>query len=133
MHASLRKLVEDRAGRRCEYYRLSHHFQPLSPFHVEHIIARQHGGTDSPENLALASHRCNLHKGPNLTGLDPETGALTRLYHPRQDHWTKHFELHVALIIGLTAIGRTTAALCRMNTPDRIELRRDLLATGWWE
>jgi hypothetical protein len=26
-------------------------------------------------NLAPACHRCNLHKGPNLTGIDPETGA----------------------------------------------------------
>ncbi len=133
MRAALRRLVEERAGQRCEYCRLHHDFQPLAPFHVEHIIARQHGGHDSPENLALACHRCNLHKGPNLTSLDPETGGLARLFNPRQDRWTEHFELRQARIIGLTSIGRTTAALLRMNTPDRIELRGELLAVGRWE
>src|SRR5580700_10733805 len=118
MHAALRRLVEERAGQRCEYCRLHHDFQTLSPFHVEHIITRQHGGTDSPENLALACHRCNLHKGPNLTGIDPQTSELTRLYHPRQDRWTDHFQLRQAIIIGRTSLGRTTAALLQMNTPD---------------
>jgi len=35
--------------------------------------------------------------------------------------------------LGLTAIGRTTAALLQMNTPDRVELRLDLLTAGLWE
>ena len=133
MHAALRRFVEERAGQRCEYCRLHHDFQPLSPFHVEHIIARQHGGTDSPENLALACHRCNLHKGPNLTGIDPQTGVLTRLFHPRQDRWMDHFQLRQAVITGRTSLGRTTALLLQMNTPDRIELRGSLLAAGLWE
>jgi hypothetical protein len=133
MHAALRRLVEERAGWRCEYCRLHHDFQPLTPFHVEHIVARQHGREDSPENLALACHRCNLHKGPNLSGIDPKTSELTRLFNPRQDKWTEHFELREARIIGLTSIGRTTAELLRMNTPDRVELRGDLCAAGLWE
>jgi HNH endonuclease len=132
MQAALRKLVEVRAGYRCEYCRLHHDFQPLAAFHVEHIIARQHGGQDTSENLALACHRCNLHKGPNLTSRDPETEALTRLFHPRQDRWTEHFEFRQATIIGLTAIGRTTATLLQMNTPDRIDLRKELLKAGLW-
>jgi hypothetical protein len=28
-------------------------------FHVEHIVPRQHGGTDDPNGLALACDRCN--------------------------------------------------------------------------
>src|SRR4051794_18394911 len=32
--------------------------------HVEHIVARQHGGADDPDNLALACNRCNASKGP---------------------------------------------------------------------
>ena len=102
-------------------------------FHLEHIIARQHGGEDSPDNLALACHRCNLHKGPNLTALDPKTGELTRLFHPRKDRWNGHFDFQQERIIGRTAIGRATAALLQMNTPDRIELRRQLLAAGLWD
>jgi 5-methylcytosine-specific restriction endonuclease McrA len=133
MHAALRRAVEERAGQRCEYCRLHHDFQPLAPFHVEHIIARQHGGDDSLENPALACHRCNLHKGPNLTSIAPETGELTPLFNPRRNRWAEHFELRQARIIGLTSVGRTTATLLRMNTPDRIELRYDLLAAGLGE
>ena len=53
MDAALRKVVRQRAGGRCEYCHLPEEFSELS-FHVEHIIPRQHGGTDDPENLALA-------------------------------------------------------------------------------
>lgn len=100
---------------------------------MEHIIARQHGGDDTPENLALARHRCNLHQGPTLTGLDQDTGALTRLFHPRQDRWAEHFELLQGQIVGLTEVGRTTAALLQMNTTTRVELRRQLLEADVWD
>jgi hypothetical protein len=101
-------------------------------FHLEHIIARQHGGNDTPDNLALACHRCDLRKGPNLTGLDPITGELTRLFHPRRDRWDEHFKFGQGEINGLTDVGRTTAALLQMNSPDRVELRRQLMEAGWW-
>ncbi len=133
MDVALRRLVVERAGQRCEYCLLHCDHQSSVAFHVEHIIARQHGGDDSANNLALACHRCNLRKGPNLTGLDPETGALTRLFHPRQDRWNKHFEFQRGSVMGLTAVGRTTAALLQMNTPDRIELRSQLVAAGLWD
>lgn len=133
MRAALRRTVEERAGQRCEYCRLHHDFQPLTPFHVEHIVARQHGGQDSPENLALACHRCNLHKGPNLTGIDPRSGEVTRLFNPRQDIWTDHFELDEGKITGLTSMGRATAELLKMNSTDRVDLRINLLAAGLWK
>jgi hypothetical protein len=132
MEDALRRLVVERAGQRCEYCLLHFAHQTSVAFHIEHIIARQHGGNDSPNNLALACHRCNLRKGPNLAGIDPTSGQLTRLFHPRQDHWNGHFELIEGRILGLTAVGRTTATLFRMNTPDRIELRCQLLAAGLW-
>jgi hypothetical protein len=133
MDPALRRVVVERAGHRCEYCHLHCDHQPSVLFHLEHIIARQHGGDDSLANLALACHRCNLRKGPNLTGLDPETGQLTRLFHPRQDHWSGHFALQRGHIVGLTLIGRTTAALLQMNTPERIELRLTLLTAGLWD
>jgi len=37
-----------------EYCRLRQEHEEESPFHVEHIVAQQHGGTDDGENLALA-------------------------------------------------------------------------------
>jgi hypothetical protein len=91
---------------------------------------------DSPENLALACLRCNLHKGTNLTGMDPETGKVTILFNPRLDAWSDHFvlsALSAGFIVGLTPIGRTTAALFRMNTPDRVELRLELQKAGLWD
>jgi len=132
MSAALRSFVIERAHHRCEYCRMRQDHQPLARFHIEHIIARQHGGSDSPDNLALACHRYNLHKGPNLGGLDPETQELTRLFHPRQDRWIEHFALHDARIIGLTPVGRTTAVLLQMNIAERIELRGEMLAAGLW-
>ena len=62
MDPALRRLVVERADFRCEYCLLHCEYQSSVAFHVEHIIARQHGGADSPANLALACHRCNLHK-----------------------------------------------------------------------
>ncbi len=60
MDAHLRQSVRQRAEGRCEYCGLRQDQEPLS-FHVEHITSRQHGGKDTPENLALACHHCNLH------------------------------------------------------------------------
>jgi 5-methylcytosine-specific restriction endonuclease McrA len=37
--------------------------EPLGPVTIEHIVPRVHGGTDAPENLALACARCNFQKG----------------------------------------------------------------------
>src|SRR5436190_1136660 len=105
--ASVQAAVRERAGRRCEYCRLPQTAVELK-FHVEHIIAIQHGGPDSPDNLALACHRRNLVKGPNLSSLDPETGQLVALFHPRRQRWGDHFELRGEEIIGKTDIGRTT-------------------------
>lgn len=78
-----RQAVQARSGGRCEYCRLPE-AHVLTPFQVEHVIARQHGGKDALSNLAYACLRCNLHKGPNLAGLDPKTKKLTRLFHPRR-------------------------------------------------
>lgn len=122
MEAALRQFVRQRAANQCEYCHLPQRSEPLT-FHIEHVIACQHGGADVAENLALACHQCNLHKGPNLSGLDPETGELTRLFHPRLDQWTDHFIHQAGAIIGLTAIGRTTVRLLRMNEDGRLELR----------
>lgn len=108
MEASVRKQVQRRAGDRCEYCRLPQASDPYHLFHVERVRARQHGGTDDPSNLALACHHCNFHKGTNLVGVDPDTNAATRLYHPRHDSWEDHFALEGPRIVGRTGIGRTT-------------------------
>jgi hypothetical protein len=130
MDESLRRWVRDRAGNRCEYCGLLQQQAPFASFHIDHVIPRQHGGTDDPSNLALACFRCNLHKGPNLTGIDPVTGTVVRLFNPRQDIWSAHFALHDVQIIGLTPIGRATVHVLNMNAADRIQLRAKLKAQG---
>jgi hypothetical protein len=54
-----------------------------APYQIDHIIAKQHGEGDELDNLPFACIHCNRYKGPNIAGIDPETGELTRLFHPR--------------------------------------------------
>jgi hypothetical protein len=126
MDASARQLVRERAGHRCEYCRMPERHSALR-FHIDHILPRQHGGTDAVGNLALACPECNLRKGPNLTGMDPDTGIVTRLFQPRTDRWERHFVRDGAAISGLTPVGRTTAWLFEINSPDRLHWRQLLL------
>jgi hypothetical protein len=69
--------------------------------------------------LAFACHQDNLRKGPNLTGIDPATKKLTKLFNPRRHKWTYHFRWDGPILIGRTAIGRATAAVLGMNLSHR--------------
>lgn len=129
MDAATRQLVRQRAGNRCEYCLLRQEQSGLS-HHVEHIVAKQHGGPDDPDNLALACNRCNAHKGPNLTGIDPATGYVVSLFHPRREVWSDHLEFQGARIVGLTPTGQATVHVLAMNDERRVERRAELLARG---
>jgi hypothetical protein len=131
MEESVRQLVRDRAGNRCEYCRLPQEIGSTVRFHIEHIRPRQHGGADQPENLALACPTCNWNKGPNMSAVDPETDILLPLFNPRSDIWTEHFALFDFKIVGLTVSGRATARLLRMNDPEHVEVRRALGSDNW--
>ncbi len=96
------------------------------PLQIEHIQAQQHGGGDEPDNLALACGTCNRRKGPNLTGIDPASGAIVRLFHPRRDVWQDHFAWSGLDVIGLTDVGRTTVQVLAMNSPAQLETREAL-------
>lgn len=130
MDHATRLEVRNRADNRCEYCRLRQRHEEENPFHVEHIIAQQHGGTDDQGNLALACSWCNVIKGPNLASIDPDSGELTRLYHPRKDRWADHFRRDGAFILGLTDVGRATAWLLRFNDSDNLAQRYLLLELG---
>lgn len=127
--AATRELVRRRADGRCEYCLLRQDQTGIA-HHVEHVIARQHGGSDDTGNLALACNRCNAFKGPNLSGIDPVGGGLVPLFHPRGDVWAEHFEFQGPLIAGLTPIGRATVHVLTMNDERRVERRAELLALG---
>src|SRR5829696_2494356 len=98
--AQIRAQVRQRAQNACEYCHLHQDDSPLAALHVEHIIPKIHGGSDDVENLALACIDCNLHKGTNLTGFDPETNVITELFHPRRHAWEDHFHWQGALSSG---------------------------------
>jgi 5-methylcytosine-specific restriction endonuclease McrA len=131
MDDEVKQFVRQRADNHCEYCKVHQRYYPDFAFHVEHIIARQHRGPDNPDNLALACHLCNNKKGPNLSGIDPATGELTRLFNPRADVWNEHFRLEESgFIMGLTPIGRTTVYVLGMNTDLRIQIRLGIAQLG---
>jgi hypothetical protein len=130
MKRSRRQLVRERAGHRCEYCRLPQVLVSPLAFHVEHIVPKKHDGTDQVENLALACYFCNLHEGPNLTGIDPRSGRIVPLFHPRQQRWLRHFRWAGPILLGRTATGRATVRVLAINLPHRVRVRQRLLEAG---
>ncbi len=101
-----------------------------APFHIDHIIARKHGGSSLKNNLAYACFHCNTHKGSNIASLDPASGLLTPLYHPRNNLWTQHFVWQGALLEGLTPAGRATIQTLVLNLPLLVAVRQSLTEEG---
>lgn len=129
MNDELRKLVWARAHATCEYCRVPQSLDPL-PFGIDHVRPEYHHGPTVAENLCLACFNCNTFKAVNIAGFDPDTDELCRLFHPRHDTWTDHFEFANGLIIGRSAVGRTTTDVLRLNLSDRLEHRRLLAKLG---
>ncbi|MCE2693282.1 MAG: HNH endonuclease [Verrucomicrobiaceae bacterium] len=123
MTEAVRHLVRQRAKHRCEYCQLHQDDSPLAALHIEHIRPIKHGGTDALENLCLACIDCNLHKGTNLTGIDPDTDQITPLFHPRRDNWDVHFFWNGIRMAGCSPVGRATIRVLDLNSDDRLDLR----------
>lgn len=123
--------VARRALHRCEYCHAPELVFNL-PFEVEHIVPLSRNGADAESNLALACRSCNVHKGVSLDYADPETGRMTRLFHPRRDRWELHFDADIATgaIIGLTPVGRATLTCLHMNSDAQQWARRQWLRLG---
>src|SRR5438309_2543774 len=113
MDNALRALVRRRAGGRCEYCRLHQDDYDYQIFHVEHIIPKQHGGTDDDSNLCLSCAECNWFKGPNLAGLID--GKLYPLFNPRRQRWKRHFRWDQTTLVGRTYVGRATVQVLNIN------------------
>jgi 5-methylcytosine-specific restriction endonuclease McrA len=122
--AGLRRIVELRAGQRCEYCRAPQWIFN-SPFHIEHIIARARDGSDDLNNLALSCGACNFAKSSAIEGIDPETGLLVPLFNPRTQLWADHFTVSPdgSAILGTTAIGRASVLVLNMNVARQTEAR----------
>jgi hypothetical protein len=97
-------------------------------FQQDHIISQKHGGQTALANLAWSCADCNAHKGPDLAGIDPETGKLERLFKPRVDVWEEHFRWDGAELVGKTAVGRVTVKVLQVNLEERVAVRRELMA-----
>jgi hypothetical protein len=101
-----------------------------TPFQLDHVIAEKHGGQTEVANLAYACFYCNNFKGPNVAGVDPESGEIIRLFNPRTDDWKYHFKWNGPVLIGLTAIARGTIATLRINHEDAVLSRAALIDEG---
>lgn len=130
LSSDARELVQRRAQGSCEYCRLPQDASIL-PHQVDHLIGKQHRGSHDPANLCLGCIRCNLKKGPNIASIDPETGLVIALYHPRRQLWREHLGVSSdGTVQGQTPEGRSTVQLLDMNEDDRVRLRRLLLRRG---
>jgi hypothetical protein len=129
VNAETRAFVRARAADRCEYCLARQEYFDY-PHHIDHIIPKQHGGDASITNLALCCTRCNAFKGPNLSGIDPDSGRLVPLFNPRGDEWAEHFRFDRHWIVGTTPVGRATVYVLAMNETSRLQLRKSLLAAG---
>ena len=136
-----RERVKRAAGYQCEYCKMR-----LWPLTVDHVIPKfRWSATDERErhqlpfadpdderNLCCACFECNvIGKRQRETGVDPHTGDVVRLFNPRSDDWSDHFEWVEGFIEirGRTAVGRATVELLGLNS-DRYREQRLLLRAG---
>ncbi len=126
-----KQLVIKRADGCCEYCKSPMKYSP-QPYTIDHIIPLAQKGSNSLENLALACGGCNAYKYTKTEALDPITGELVPLYHPRKETWIAHFDWDADFlqIIGITPSGRATVRALNLNRPELVNLREILLFTG---
>jgi hypothetical protein len=65
-----------------------------------------------------------------LSGIDPKTGKITRLFHPRIHKWSAHFRWDGPILEGRTEIGRTTVEVLEVNLAHRVAFRQTLIDEG---
>lgn len=117
----LRRAVIERANGKCEYCG-----KPQVAFfahEVDHVIAQKHRGQTTLDNLAYSCFECNRFKGSDIASLDPQNDKLTPLFNPRTQAWAEHFRYQQGEIVPLSAEGRVTEFLLRLNEKTRIQER----------
>jgi 5-methylcytosine-specific restriction endonuclease McrA len=127
-----RQAVFDRARHRCEYCQTPRRVIGM-PLVIDHIVPRSQGGEESAANWCAACYRCNEFKATRTHALDPATGALVPLFHPREQSWQDHFAwanggTH---IVGLSPTGRATVIALRLNNEYLVEARVLWIAWQW--
>ncbi len=74
---------------------------------------------------------CSLRKGDRTTGTDPETGEIVRLFNPRVDSWSEHFDvISDSSIVGKTPTGRAAVTVLRLNHALAVSIRSEEAKRG---
>jgi hypothetical protein len=129
--ADLRRRVRESFAECCAYCHTAERLTVVT-FELEHIVPSSAGGPTTLENLCLACPMCNRHKADRTSVVDPVTGVMTDLFHPRSDEWSVHFAWSVdgRLLVGLTPSGRATIEALRINRPQLVRTRRLWILLG---
>lgn len=127
--SKLRRLVMERARQACEYCLIAESDTVIG-CQVDHAISEKHGGRTQADNLAVACACCNRAKGSDIGSIHAESQSFVRLFNPRTDRWSEHFQLHEAIIEPLTAIGSVTLELLRLNSFECVLEREALIEAG---
>lgn len=130
--ADLRKQLEDVDDHRCAYCQTTQ-ANSGQPMVVDHILPETQGGDTAFHNLCFACRRCNEYKGAQTAAIDPLTGEMTPIFHPRHDRWQEHFawDESTILLVGLTQNGRATIIALNINNPVIVAARRRWASVGW--
>jgi hypothetical protein len=115
--------VASRAKNRCEYCRMHQSLQGAS-FHLEHVVPTSRGGSSVLDNLAWACPSCNLCKSDSIEAVEPDSGTMFPLFHPRSHAWKDHFRWDDYSIMGRTPLGMATIAAFDLNHARRIQIRK---------
>jgi hypothetical protein len=129
---ALRDKVASAAHYCCEYCQTAQEISGAQ-MHIEHIIPLSRGGNSDESNLCLACAWYNSYKWAQTHGFDPETHTAVPLFNPRTQRWHEHFRWSEdgVYIIGLTATGRATVDILKMNNAFIVPARRHWVEAGW--
>jgi HNH endonuclease len=132
LSAAVRARVRAEAYNRCGYCQSSQRYV-LGLLEIDHIIPKARGGSDEEANLWLACRMCNSFKGTQMTARDPLRGRRVRLFNPRRQRWSRHFQWSEdgTRILGRTSCGRATVIALQLNHVIAVMVRREWVAAGW--
>lgn len=126
---TLRFQTAAQADHRCEYC-LQPERASFIKFQIDHVISLKHGGLTISDNLAFVCPICNNCKGSDVGILLLEEDIFIRLYNPRKDTWTEHFEVFEGVFVAKNNIGVATIKVLNLNHINRILERLDLIKAG---
>jgi hypothetical protein len=131
LSVAIRARVQAEAHNRCGYCRSSQRYV-LGLLEIDHIIPKARGGSDEQANLWLACRMCNGFKGPQMAARDPLHGRRVRLFNPRRQRWSRHFQWSEdgTRILGRTSCGRATVMALQLNHVIAVMVRRAWVEAG---